>query len=58
MQAQGLNLLSDLQDELNLAYLFVSHNLSVVRHIAVEVMVMYLGRPVEQGASTTIFDMC
>lgn len=55
VQAQALNLLMDLQDELNLAYLFISHDLSVVRHIADELMVMYLGRPVEQGEKETIF---
>ena len=56
IQAQVLNLLTDLQETLDLAYLFISHDLSVVRHIADEVMVMYLGRPVEQGASETIFE--
>jgi dipeptide transport system ATP-binding protein len=56
IQAQVLNLLMDLQDELNTAYVFISHGLSVVEHIADEVMVMYLGRPVEQGAKGVIFD--
>jgi dipeptide transport system ATP-binding protein len=55
IQAQVLNLLMDLQEEFELAYLFISHDLSVVRHIADEVMVMYLGRPVEQGAREAIF---
>jgi len=55
IQAQVLNLLSDLQDELNLAYLFISHDLSVVKHIADEVMVMYLGKPVEQGPRDALF---
>ena len=55
IQAQVLNLMMDLQEEFRLAYLFISHDLSVVRHIADEVMVMYLGRPVEQGPKATIF---
>ncbi len=55
VQAQALNLLMDLQDEMNLAYLFISHDLSVVRHIAEDLMVMYLGRPVEQGHKSVIF---
>ncbi|MCH9019474.1 MAG: ABC transporter ATP-binding protein [Proteobacteria bacterium] len=55
IQAQALNLLMDLQDEFRLAYVFISHDLSVVRHIADEVMVMYLGRPVEQGPVEAIF---
>jgi dipeptide transport system ATP-binding protein len=56
IRAQVLNLLMDLQEEFDLAYLFISHDLSVVRHIANEVMVMYLGRPVEHGPRDTIFD--
>ena len=56
VQAQALNLLMDLQDEMNLTYIFISHDLSVVRHIANDLMVMYLGRPVEQGEKTIIFE--
>jgi dipeptide transport system ATP-binding protein len=56
IRAQVLNLLMDLQAEFNLAYLFISHDLSVVRHIADEVMVMYLGRTVEHGPKETIFE--
>ncbi|MEO8135680.1 MAG: dipeptide ABC transporter ATP-binding protein [Betaproteobacteria bacterium] len=55
IQAQVLNLLMDLQDELGVAYLFISHNLSVVRHIAHDVMVMYLGRVVEAGPKEALF---
>jgi dipeptide transport system ATP-binding protein len=55
IRAQVLNLLNDLQQKLKLAYLFISHDLSVVQHIADEVMVMYLGRPVEQGPRDQIF---
>ena len=49
VQAQILNLLKGLQDELGLAYLFITHNMSVVEYIAHSVAVMYLGRIVEQG---------
>jgi len=55
IRAQVLNLLMDLQEEFNLAYLFISHDLGVVRHIADEVMVMYLGRSVEHGLKEAIF---
>ena len=55
IQAQVLNLLAEIQERHNLAYLFISHDLSVVRHIANDVMVMYLGRVVEQGPSSIIF---
>lgn len=55
IQAQVLNLLVDLQEEFNLTYLFISHDLSVVRHVADEVMVMYLGRTVEQGRRDAVF---
>jgi len=55
IQAQVLNLMMDLQEELNLAYLFISHDLSVVRHIADAIMVMYLGKPVEHGPKDVVF---
>jgi dipeptide transport system ATP-binding protein len=55
IQSQILNLLVDLQDRLGLAYLFISHDLSVVRHMADDVVVMYLGRPVEIGPKEAIF---
>ena len=55
IQAQVLNLLSDLQQEFKLAYLFISHDLAVVRHIAHDVLVMYLGHVMEQGPRGKIF---
>lgn len=55
IQSQVLNLLVDLQERLDLAYLFISHDLSVVKHFADEVMVMYLGRPVERAPTELIF---
>ena len=55
VQAQVLNLLADLQERFNLTYLFVSHDLSVVRHIADRVAVMYLGRIVELRESEALF---
>ncbi|HEV7438278.1 MAG TPA: oligopeptide/dipeptide ABC transporter ATP-binding protein [Methylobacterium sp.] len=55
VQAQILNLMRDLQDRLGLTYLFISHNLAVVRHMATRVGVMYLGRLVEVGGGREIF---
>ena len=55
IQAQVLNLLADLQQDLGLAYLFISHDLGVVRHIAHDVLVMYLGNVMEHGDKKTIF---
>ncbi len=55
IQAQVLNLMMDLQDQFGLAYLFISHDLSVVRHIAHEVLVLYLGRPAEQAPKEMLF---
>ncbi len=56
IQAQVLNLLADLQRDLGLAYLFISHDLGVVRHIAHDVLVMYLGHTVEHGEKNAIFN--
>ena len=55
IQAQVLNILMDLQAEFGLAYLFISHDLSVVRHLADDIMVMYLGKPVETGPADEVF---
>ncbi len=55
IQAQIINLLKDLQDQLDLTYLFISHDLSVVEHISDDVGVMYLGDIVEYGSKTSIF---
>lgn len=55
VQSQILNLLKELQEKLNLSYLFISHDLSVVRHVSDTVLVMYLGRTVEIGEKSTFF---
>jgi len=55
VQAQILNLMRDLQDRLGLSYLFISHNLAVVRHMATRIGVMYLGRIVEIAPSAELF---
>ena len=57
IRAQVLNLLVDLQQEFGLAYVFISHDLSVVRHVADDVLVMYLGRAVEHGTRAAVFSL-
>ncbi|MBL8837975.1 MAG: ABC transporter ATP-binding protein [Alphaproteobacteria bacterium] len=56
IQAQILNLFIELRKQLNLTYLFISHDLGVVRHLADRVAIMYLGRIVEQGPAEQVFD--
>ncbi|WP_025640589.1 oligopeptide/dipeptide ABC transporter ATP-binding protein [Schnuerera ultunensis] len=55
IQAQILNLLMDLQDEFNLAYVFITHDLSVVKHISDEIIVLYLGQYVERTPAKELF---
>jgi oligopeptide/dipeptide ABC transporter ATP-binding protein len=55
IQAQILNLLMDMQEEMRLTYMFITHNLSVVKHISNDIMVMYLGQCVEKASSRELF---
>ncbi len=55
IQAQILNLMQDLQEERNLTYMFITHNMSVVKHISNEIMVMYMGTVVERAPSEAVF---
>ena len=56
VQSQILNLIMDLQEEFGLSYLFISHDLSVIRHVSNKLAVMYLGKIVEKGSVDDIFD--
>jgi peptide/nickel transport system ATP-binding protein len=56
IQAQILNLLQDLQQEKNLTYMFITHDMSVVKHISNEIMVMYLGKCIERTSSDELID--
>ena len=56
IQAQILNLLMDLQEEKGLAYMFITHNLCVVKHISSEIMVMYMGKVVEYASKEKLFE--
>ena len=56
VQAQILNILQELQSDLGVSYLFITHDLSIVKHIADEVAVMYLGRIIEKGSVESVFE--
>ncbi len=56
IQAQILNLMQDLQEEMGLTYMFITHDLSVVKHLSNEIIVMYLGQIVERAASKDLFN--
>ena len=56
IQAQILNLMMDLKDELDLTYIFITHNLSVAKHISDDILVMYMGKMVEKASSDRLFE--